>query len=102
MKTKFLAFICLLLGVAYGCSDDDNNKTPGFLNDAVIEAFNKDFPTATNFDWEKKKDYFVVDFNVDKRELEAWYDKTGVCASLSVGLFAIRQILLNLSRRNKR
>ncbi|MDD4055285.1 MAG: PepSY-like domain-containing protein [Bacteroides sp.] len=77
MKTKFLAFICLLLGVAYGCSDDDNNKTPGFLNDAVIEAFNKDFPTATNFDWEKKKDYFVVDFNVDKRELEAWYDKTG-------------------------
>ncbi len=76
MKTKFLVLICLLLGIAYGCSDDKDIDF-GFVDDVTKEAFVKDFPGATGVKWEKKQDYYVAEFYVDKREMEAWYDNVG-------------------------
>lgn len=76
MKTKFLGLICLLLlGIAYGCSDDDTDF--GFVDDVTKEAFLKDFPEATGIKWEKKQDYYVAEFYVEKHEMEAWYDNAG-------------------------
>ena len=76
MKTKLLVLMTLLLGVAYGCSDDDD-KDFEFVSEVTKEAFMQDFPEATGVEWEKKQDYYVVEFYVDKREMEAWYDNTG-------------------------
>lgn len=75
MKTNKL-FLILAAGcvlTASGC-DNDNNYLP---DEAVVSAFKAKYPDAKRIEWESKKGYQVVDFTLEAKESEAWFDANG-------------------------
>ncbi len=76
MKRLFLIPACIAgLFIFQGCEDDDNNLHSG--NEAVENAFTAKYADATHVDWGKKGDYWVVDFNKDAKNMEAWFGQNG-------------------------
>lgn len=57
------------------CSDNDHSDiTPG----NVLEAFQAQFPSATDIDWDMESGFYVADFKVNGIELQAWYDDDAI------------------------
>ena len=60
--------------IIQGCEDDDLRR-PG--NQTVENSFTEKYAGATAIDWEKKGDYWVVDFRKDNKKMEAWFGNDG-------------------------
>lgn len=73
MKKKLLWMLSLaLVGTAYACGDDDDDKT------AVDKSFDASlaakYPGATNVSWEREGSWLVADFSYKSFDMEAWFD----------------------------
>ena len=92
MKTTKHLFLTLIACVAVfltACSDDDNPNQNGTVPDKVVEAFNSQYPDASNVSWEIKGDYAVASFTVGEvRSIsngagKAWYRMSDARWSMS-------------------
>ena len=79
-KHLFLTFIACMAVMLSACSDEDGPTTPGgTVPDNVLEAFNSQYPNASNVSWEIKSDYAVASFTLDATRSneagknKAWY-----------------------------
>lgn len=69
MKTSLNLFmICLMLT---SCSGQNNKVVPN----CVQENFKKMYPQAIDIDWDLEGKFYTVEFDVERIEKEAWYDK---------------------------
>jgi uncharacterized membrane protein YkoI len=77
-KSTILALL-LLVGVMASSSaqDIDQKNVPS----VVKSAFSKDYPKATDIDWEKKGANYEVDFNLGKVDHKATYAASGKTVS---------------------
>ncbi|MDL2265799.1 PepSY-like domain-containing protein [Parabacteroides sp. OttesenSCG-928-G21] len=72
-KASILVLFTALVMVFSSCSDDDN-----YLPEStVVSAFNSKYPNAAKVEWEVKGAYQVVDFMMNSKESEAWFETTG-------------------------
>lgn len=57
------------------CSDNDHSySTPG----NVLEAFQAQFPLATNVDWDMESGFYVAEFKINGLEHHVWYDDDAI------------------------
>lgn len=76
MRKIFLTFAPVIGTLALcGCNKDDNNLPPG--SETAETMFKAKYPEATATEWEKKGDYWVVDFRQNTKASEAWFGQTG-------------------------
>ena len=74
--------LLILLAAAAICSaayagpvmDDDIAKAPK----KVEKAFQKMYPGAKDVEWELKKDIYAVDFRIDSKDAEAYFNADGI------------------------
>lgn len=76
MKTKsfFLTVLFMTVLAVFMSCDDDDKYTP---EDVVVNALNNKYPNAKKVEWETKSGYKVADFNLDSKEVEAWFSPDG-------------------------
>ncbi len=74
MKTiKILAIAILLTGVA-SAQDVPQSQVPS----VVVNSFKKEFPKASDVEWEKQNDQYNVEFEIGFfTDYKAWFDPTG-------------------------
>ena len=69
---KILAVVLFTSGFAKA-QELNSADVPGNLND----AFNKEYPKATNAEWKKELDHYKVEFDLDRSDHEVWYNGSG-------------------------
>jgi hypothetical protein len=75
MKTNgWIFFVMCMIGFI-ACDDEEDKVVPP---EVVENAFQTQFPTATSVKWERAGVFRKVDFKVDSKEYEAWYNAAGV------------------------
>lgn len=73
MRTlKILAVVLFATGTAMA-QDLNRAEVPSILND----AFNKEYPKATDVEWEKELDNYKVEFDLKRQDHEVWYNASG-------------------------
>ncbi|MGO3183252.1 MAG: PepSY-like domain-containing protein [Aequorivita sp.] len=73
MKTlKILAVALFATSIAMA-QDLNASDVPGNLKD----AFNKEYPKATDVEWEKKLDNYKVEFDLNRQDHDVWYNASG-------------------------
>lgn len=73
MRTlKILAVVLFATGTAMA-QDLNRAEVPSNLND----AFNKEYPKATDVEWEKELDNYKVEFDLKRQDHEVWYNASG-------------------------
>lgn len=73
MKIQMWAMMFVVALTLGACSDDDgpnNIKVP----EAVLQALNSKYPSATHVEWEQKGSYLVADCQVAGQEKDVWFD----------------------------
>ena len=73
MKTTILFTGLLFFSALTYAQDIDVSNVPS----VVLNSFNKNFPTATDVEWERKGELFNVEFDVKFRDHEAWLNSKG-------------------------
>lgn len=66
--------LCLAAVFFLASCDDDNGGGP---NEAVTQAFNAKYPSATQVKWEKQKSYQKADFIDNQLSNTAWFSQNG-------------------------
>ena len=74
MKTNGWIFFAMCMMLFVACDDDDKVVPP----EVIENAFHTQYPTATEVKWERAGVFRKVDFKVDAKEYEAWYNMAGV------------------------
>lgn len=69
---KILAIVLFTTGFAKA-QDLNSADVPGNLKD----TFNKEYPKATDVEWEKEMDNYKVEFDLNRRDHEVWYNASG-------------------------
>lgn len=80
MKKAFIFGACALLSVSFwSCSsdDDDNNLSDKSVPEAVVSSLNTKYPDARGIEWKKKGDYLIADFDVNRKDVSAWFTSNG-------------------------
>ncbi|KAA5541684.1 hypothetical protein [Adhaeribacter rhizoryzae] len=72
---RFIIFLGLLLSSGFAaCSQDINAKrVPALVNNALMAKF----PNAVDIEWEKKKNLYEADYDVNQTEFTALIDASG-------------------------
>jgi len=71
---KILAFLLVaLFSLESYAQEISRDKVPP----VITVAFKQKFPKASDISWEMKGEQFNVDFEIDRRDHEAWYDGSG-------------------------
>lgn len=73
MKTLKIFAVILFATGAVMAQDLRPAEVPGNLKD----AFNKEYSKATNVEWEKELDNYKVEFDLNRRDPEVWYNASG-------------------------
>jgi uncharacterized membrane protein YkoI len=73
MKTLKIFAVILFATGAVMAQDLRPAEVPGNLKD----AFNKEYSKATNVEWEKELDNYKVEFDLNRRDHEVWYNASG-------------------------
>ena len=78
MKTKLLSLlgIALIAFFAASCSSDDDKNSIDVPN-AVLTAFNDQYPTVVSPTWEFEDPYYVAEFKYNGNETDVWYNTAG-------------------------
>lgn len=76
MKHIFLILVPVIgMFVFCGCEKENSHRTG---NQAVEDTFTAKYADAFGASWEKKGDYWVVDFRNGAKDMEAWFGNDGV------------------------
>lgn len=80
-KIMFAVIAVAATLLAVGCDDD---RAP----QSTRNAFNEQYPTAVDVDWDRKHGYSVAEFRLSGEwgEHEAWYDKHGNWVMTSIDM----------------
>lgn len=73
MKKQILWVVCLLFAGTVYAQDLPQQDVPS----VVVNVFNQRFPKAVDVEWEKKGDLYNVEFEIGRRDHEAWIDGKG-------------------------
>lgn len=73
MKTLKILTIALFATSVAMAQDLNASDVPSNLND----AFNKEYPKASDVEWEKEMDNYKVEFDLNRHEHEVWYNASG-------------------------
>jgi len=73
MKSLKLAAIALFATAAVSAQDLKNSEVPSNL----MSDFEKEYANATDVEWEKESELYKVEFDINRKEHEIWYDTTG-------------------------
>lgn len=88
MKHLLMSFLVGTMILLSACSDEDGPKT-NEIPDRVLEAFNSQYPNATNVSWETRDEYAVASFTIEVRSTTtegrsmAWYRMSDARWSMS-------------------
>ena len=88
MKHLLMSFLVGTMILLSACSDEDGPKT-NEIPDRVLEAFNSQYPDATNVSWETRDEYAVASFTIEVRSTTtegrsmAWYRMSDARWSMS-------------------
>lgn len=66
--------LCLVAGFFLASCDDDNGGGP---SEAVTQAFNTKYPSATQVKWERQNNYQKADFMDNQLSNTAWFAENG-------------------------
>lgn len=75
MKTNGWIFFAMCIMMLIACDDDDDKIVPP---QAVENAFQAQYPTASSVEWERAGVFRKVDFVMNGKKHEAWYTTSGV------------------------
>lgn len=76
MKLNFNLFTAFLISMFIMTScDNDDNYSP---DEVITSAFHTMYPDATHVEWEREREYYVVEFRHDGKEKDGWFDVGGV------------------------
>ncbi|MGK7397860.1 MAG: PepSY-like domain-containing protein [Candidatus Cyclobacteriaceae bacterium M3_2C_046] len=70
LKTLTLIIIGSIVFFACGTNQDE-------VPDAIVSSFNREYPQATDVEWEDEGDEYEVEFEVDDIEREITYNQQG-------------------------
>jgi len=72
---RIILMTAILAGMFVSCDNDDspNVETPS----VVLNTFQREFPDATNVEWEKFKDDFEVEFEIENNDHTAILSSDG-------------------------
>lgn len=74
-RMKFLAFAAFLI---FAFQSDAQDLMKREVPEAIVSQFEKEFPKATDVDWEKETNYYKVDFELKRNmDWEVWYNEDG-------------------------
>lgn len=73
MKKRLLLAIALLFSGFTYAQDIPAKDVPA----EVLKSFQKAFPNATKIEWELKGDLYNADFDIGRRDHEAWFTSKG-------------------------
>ena len=73
MKSLKIAALILFTTMTVNAQDVKNEEIPKNLK----SQFEKEYPNATEIEWEKENNLFNVEFDIDEKEQEIWYDDSG-------------------------
>ena len=73
MKSLKIAAFILFTTISVNAQDLQNKEVPQNLKN----QFEKDYPNATEIEWEKEDILFKVEFDIEKKEQEIWFDESG-------------------------
>lgn len=69
---KILAIVIFATGLA-NAQDLNSADVPGNLRD----TFDKEYPKASDVEWEKELGNYKVEFDLNRRDHEVWYNASG-------------------------
>lgn len=74
MKTTKLFMLALFATGCICAQDIEANQVPS----VIINNFKKEFPKASDIEWERQGNQYSVDFEIGfHSDYEAWFDKSG-------------------------
>src|SRR5579863_9773779 len=79
MKKSFLS-IALILVLGIGCTFANDN---GGISKSVASSFYQNFKTASNVQWEQKKNFSKVTFSLNDQVMFAYYGPSGRLLAVS-------------------
>ena len=71
-SSKMLAIILFTSGFA-----NAQNLKSADVPANLQNTFSKEFPTATDVEWEKELDHYKVEFEINRNDHEIWYNAAG-------------------------
>lgn len=73
MKNLKLAALALFATVAVNAQDLKKSAVPS----NAMQSFEKEYSNATDVEWEQENNLYKVEFDIDRKEHEIWYDASG-------------------------
>lgn len=73
MKSLKIAALILFTTMTVNAQDVKNEE----ISKNLKSQFEKEYPNATEIEWEKENNLFNVEFDIDEKEQEIWYDDSG-------------------------
>ncbi len=73
MKTIRIFMLLLFVGTIATAQDLRSSEVPK----GVSDSFSKEFSKASDVEWERDRDNYKVEFDMDRLEHEVWYSASG-------------------------
>ena len=73
-KIFVVLFAAVILTAGTGCGIDYDLRR---VDNVLVNALNKKYPTASRVEWEKNGSYYVAEFYNNGEDLKVWFKKGG-------------------------
>lgn len=77
LKNNINALAIGLAGLLGSLSVAAQDLSPDRVPSVVVNEFQKQFPKATDVDWEMDEGAYQVEFEIDRLDHEVWFDQAG-------------------------
>lgn len=77
MKMTFYLFSLVSLLIGAGCESDDEDDFRADVPSVVLNAFQSNYPKASDVEWEMLGDDYQVDFEIERVDYEAIFSAEG-------------------------
>tara|TARA_B100001123_G_scaffold391200_1_gene469379 strand:- start:244 stop:696 length:453 start_codon:yes stop_codon:yes gene_type:complete len=77
MKTTLYLFSLVSLLIGAGCESDDEDDFRADVPSVVLNAFQSNYPKASDVEWEMLGDDYQVDFEIERVDYEAIFSAEG-------------------------
>lgn len=77
MKMTFYLFGLVSLLTITSCDSDDDGNVKADIPSVVLNAFEAEYPNATDVEWEQMVNTFEVDFDIENVDYDAIFNEEG-------------------------